>query len=822
MAILTIANLKSSILTKIKNKVGKINKTQHGEVETDIVDTLDSLKADKLTFTFALLTDLASYLSNAERKAGQIVTCQETPGLTYTLSTDTLSWITNGVQLGETSSTSYRGDRGKTAYDHSQVAHDKTLVGLSNVDNTSDANKPVSNAQALALSTVSGSNIDQKLFNVAIHPEITTAMVYYLNNDAVTNGDGSVGSPFNSFENFTIAVKNYRITGIGSISLNCSGTGRTYITAIAQKNLSTLLLDPMIGNVTFNRIMIFGTPIQYGVASISASSVDSTYDNKYVVTGSGFTNTDAYYRGKHILYSSSYYPIGYSGNDGNDYVFVNGWALSSVSNIWEFSPLEFETLSPSQLAVTFGDNSGKITFQRFKVNNSTAFPLTICAGAMISPQFFECEFTLASPTSNELSIRSTYSLFTRCSFANGLNSNASPGKNTAGNINITDCVLKYINMQSCKDLFGQRNIFSITTAISSNLPPIRIYGTSVFTLSTTIIYQNGVTIPSAISSGNNSSNGTLNSVIQSMRIFTPGSGKITNLIGINPIGNNDIGINVPYNIFFKSQIIGLSNVTNISIPSFTFTGTTDSSNNILTLTTPQGLYVGQSISAVSGISSNTVITAISTNGLIITLSNQSTLTGSRTVTATIDTRYISSQRMGSYLFINGQDYCSGRNEVLLLPTVQQIALTCGAFQSFVGCEATGKIYKYVASGSVYTVNNDSVLATLDGGNTRYVQTTPFVRNVNFDNSVGIQLDLTVGTYYNNFTITAPIAITKASDDVIGGLADLTMISDATNIPTISWATMATNSALYNNTLNAKNHYTFYETANGIYYFIENL
>ena len=40
---------------------------------------------------------------------------------------------------------------GKIAYDHSQVTHDKTLVGLGNVDNTSDADKPISTATQQAL-----------------------------------------------------------------------------------------------------------------------------------------------------------------------------------------------------------------------------------------------------------------------------------------------------------------------------------------------------------------------------------------------------------------------------------------------------------------------------------------------------------------------------------------------------------------------------------------------------------------------------------------------------------------------------------------------
>lgn len=59
------------------------------------------------------------------------------------------------IALGETNVTAYRGDRGKTAYDHSSLTNNphsvtKSQVGLGNVDNTSDVDKPVSTAQAAA------------------------------------------------------------------------------------------------------------------------------------------------------------------------------------------------------------------------------------------------------------------------------------------------------------------------------------------------------------------------------------------------------------------------------------------------------------------------------------------------------------------------------------------------------------------------------------------------------------------------------------------------------------------------------------------------
>ena len=64
--------------------------------------------------------------------------------------------MSSSLALGETSSTAYRGDRGKIAYDHSQATGNphgttKNDIGLGNVDNTSDLNKPISTATQTAL-----------------------------------------------------------------------------------------------------------------------------------------------------------------------------------------------------------------------------------------------------------------------------------------------------------------------------------------------------------------------------------------------------------------------------------------------------------------------------------------------------------------------------------------------------------------------------------------------------------------------------------------------------------------------------------------------
>lgn len=89
-------------------------------------------------------------------ESGKIYIAKDT-NKTYRWSGTTYVEISESLALGETSSTAYRGDRGKIAYDHSQTTsgnpHNvtKSDVGLSNVDNTSDLNKPISTATQEAL-----------------------------------------------------------------------------------------------------------------------------------------------------------------------------------------------------------------------------------------------------------------------------------------------------------------------------------------------------------------------------------------------------------------------------------------------------------------------------------------------------------------------------------------------------------------------------------------------------------------------------------------------------------------------------------------------
>lgn len=132
--------------------------------------------------------------------------------------------VKTDLELGETASTAYRGDRGKTAYEHSQTSGNphgtnKSDVGLGNVDNTSDFNKPVSNAMQIAL--------DLKKYNTILSaslPITYTRDKYY----------GTFASPLSSSITFDL---NGAIDGTKAIVFHNAGTEPTYPVGTIKKGI---------------------------------------------------------------------------------------------------------------------------------------------------------------------------------------------------------------------------------------------------------------------------------------------------------------------------------------------------------------------------------------------------------------------------------------------------------------------------------------------------------------------------------------------------------------------------------------------------------
>ena len=136
----------------------QVKRTEMGVAEG--VATLDSAGKVPAAQLPSYVDDVLEYASVSDfpvtGESGKIYIALDT-NKTYRWGGSSYVEISESLALGETSSTAYRGDRGKIAYDHSQTTsgnpHNvtKSDVGLGNVDNTSDANKPISTATQTAL-----------------------------------------------------------------------------------------------------------------------------------------------------------------------------------------------------------------------------------------------------------------------------------------------------------------------------------------------------------------------------------------------------------------------------------------------------------------------------------------------------------------------------------------------------------------------------------------------------------------------------------------------------------------------------------------------
>lgn len=146
---------KSEVDSKLNGKAASSHTHGAGDIT--------SVNASAITGTIAA-ANLPSYVDDvleyagtskfpSTGEAGKIYT-DTTTNKIYRWGGSSYVVISDTIALGETRSTAYRGDRGKTAYNHSQITSGnphkvtKSDVGLGSVDNTSDANKSVKYAKS--------------------------------------------------------------------------------------------------------------------------------------------------------------------------------------------------------------------------------------------------------------------------------------------------------------------------------------------------------------------------------------------------------------------------------------------------------------------------------------------------------------------------------------------------------------------------------------------------------------------------------------------------------------------------------------------------
>jgi hypothetical protein len=197
-------------------------------------------------------------------------------GTAYTVISDTLA-------LGETSATAYRGDRGKIAYDHSQIitgnphGTTKADIGLGNVDNTSDANKPVSTATQTALNA----KVDA---NTAITGATKTKITYDSKGLVTSGADATTADIAESTNKLYVSDGDK-----GDITVSGGGTTWTIDPgAVTLADMANLSANSIIGNNTGSA----ATPIALTQAQVTAmlNQFSSTLQGVVPASGGGTTN----------------------------------------------------------------------------------------------------------------------------------------------------------------------------------------------------------------------------------------------------------------------------------------------------------------------------------------------------------------------------------------------------------------------------------------------------------------------------------------------------------------------------------------------------
>lgn len=195
-------------------------------------------------------------------KANTIYIAKDT-GICYRWGGTQYVVISDTIALGETAQTAYRGDRGKAAYDHSVKTSGnphgvtKIDVGLGSVDNTSDANKPVSTAMQTALDKkvdkAAGKGLSSNDFTVAYKakldnaPEDINSVLTLSEGNKTRYGAGTFDQAFNK----AVQILTATVPASGwSSTPTLAGWYENRVNVAGMKSVYNPLLDLVITNAT--------------------------------------------------------------------------------------------------------------------------------------------------------------------------------------------------------------------------------------------------------------------------------------------------------------------------------------------------------------------------------------------------------------------------------------------------------------------------------------------------------------------------------------------------------------------------------------------
>ena len=265
-----MVNVPSDTSTALAAKEDAANKgIAGGYAELDATGTVPTAQLPSFVDDVLEYADLASF--PATGSTGKIYVALDT-NIVYRWSGSAYVEISASLALGETSSTAYRGDRGKIAYDHTLLTtgnpHNVTKgdVGLGNVDNTADVDKPVSTAQQAA--------IDAKIGNVV--EDTTPQLGGNLDINKKVVGDATKKDNGNSGASFTIDWNNGQAQDL-TLTANCTLT----FTAPTGLNFARLSLR-LIQDATGSRTVTFPSSVRW--AGGTAPTLTTTANGVDIIT----------------------------------------------------------------------------------------------------------------------------------------------------------------------------------------------------------------------------------------------------------------------------------------------------------------------------------------------------------------------------------------------------------------------------------------------------------------------------------------------------------------------------------------------------------
>lgn len=226
--------------------------------------------------------DLSSFPATGE--SGKIYVAQDT-NKTYRWSGSGYVVISETLALGETDSTAYRGDRGKTAYDHSQSTHARTDATKTEASSTNGNIKINGTETTVYTHPGSGTNphgttkSDVGLGNVGNFKAVSTVASQGLTDTEKSNARANIGAGTSSLTIGTTASTAAAGNHTHGLSIAAdSGTASINLAANTTYKLTA-------GGSTY----IFKTPVDNNTTYSSKTAASGGTDVSLVTTGEKYT-----------------------------------------------------------------------------------------------------------------------------------------------------------------------------------------------------------------------------------------------------------------------------------------------------------------------------------------------------------------------------------------------------------------------------------------------------------------------------------------------------------------------------------------------------